>query len=91
MTYCGVGPLPCNVQIAYWIVILFYKKTSKKYWGQIRGQILFILIYGEFPRVILLILTQPNIYSYLSGFTDSRNTILIQGGLEEEDGGRRLP
>ena len=37
------------------------------HWGQMR----LILIYGEFPRLKLLLLTKPNIHPCLSGFKDS--------------------
>ena len=56
--------------------------TSMKYMRQIR----LILIYREFPRLALLLLTKPNIHSCLSELMDSRDTILSQGGLRE--GGR---
>ena len=52
-----------------------------KYWGQIREQIRMILIYGEFPRITLLLLTKPNIHPFLSELTGPRDTILTQGGL----------
>ena len=55
-----------------------------KSWGQIRGQIRLILIYGEFPRLKLLLLTKPNIHPCHSGSTDSRDTILTQGSLGDE-------
>ena len=53
--------------------------TSKKYWGQIRGRIRLILVYGEFPRLKILLLTKPNIQPCISGFTNSRVTFLTQG------------
>ena len=46
-----------------------------KYWGSIRGQILLILIYEEFPRLKLLLLTKPNYTS-----TNFKDIILTQEG-----------
>ena len=56
---------------------IFTCPTSMKYWEQIR----LILIYGECPRLKLLLLTKSNIHPCLSGFSDSKDTILTQGGL----------